>query len=448
MADTGGMSTQSEFSRQASLVLVGEYVQGLGIWSVIEQHVTIKQKIRQHTPLAKLLDAFITILAGGHGLVESNTRVRPDPIVQAAFGRRSCAEQSTISRMLTACSPANVDQMRDALQAILRQQGRCYQHHYERAWQVLDVDLTGLVAGRQGEGVTKGYFAHQRSQRGRQLGRVLATDYGELVVEQLYPGQRQLERGFTPLLEAAEKVLDLTDNRRARTIVRADGGAGSDANINWALHRSYHLLTKVHNWQRAMRLARTVTAWYPDDSVPERELGWVTQPAVYAQPTRQVAIRYHQKNKKGELVWRHHILVTTLTDPMVFTLLGQDLPPTLDDAMRLRAIAHAYDLRDGALETENRGDKQGLGLSHRNKRSFAAQEMLVLLAELAHNVTVWAQHRLTEHDPRFHKFGIQRMVRDVFQIDGQATLSSERQVVQVVLNPLHPYAAAVAAAFG
>jgi DDE family transposase len=441
------MDTQSDFSRQASLVLVGEYVQQLGIWSVIEQYVTIKQKVRQHTPLAKLLDAFMTILAGGHGVVESNTRVRPDPIVQAAFGRRSCAEQSTISRTLTACSPANVDQLREALQVILRQHGRCYPHDYERAWQVLDVDLTGLVAGRQGEGVTKGYFAHQRSKRGRQVGRVLATDYGELVVEQLYPGQRQLERGFSPLLEAAEKVLDLSENRRARTIVRADGGAGSDANITWALQRSYHLLTKVHNWQRATRLARSVTAWYPDDAVPERELGWVAQPVVYAQPTRQVAIRYHQKNKQGALVWRHHILVTTLTDAMVFRLLGQDLPATLDEAMRLRAMAHAYDLRDGALETENRGDKQGLGLSHRNKHSFAAQEMLVLLAELAHNVTIWARHRLTEHDPRFHKFGIQRMVRDVFQIDGQATLSPARQVIQVVLNPLHPYAAAVTRAF-
>ncbi len=441
------MSTQPEFSRQASLVLVGEYVQSLGIWSVIEQQVKIKQKIHEHTPLEKLLDAFINILAGGHGVVESNTRVRMDPLVQAAFGRRGCAEQSSISRTLTACSAANVDQMRAALQVILRQHGRCYVHEYERAWQVLDIDLTGLVAGRQGEGVTKGYFAHQRSKRGRQVGRVLATHYGELVVEQLYPGQRQLERGFTGLLEAAEKVLDLTENRRVRTIVRADGGAGSDANIAWALQRSYHLLTKVHNWQRAERLARTVTTWYPDEAVPGRELGWVTQPVVYAQPTRQLAIRYHQKTKKGELAVRQHILVTTLTDPMVFSLLRQALPATLDDVLRLRAIAHAYDLRDGALETENRGDKQGLGLSHRNKRSFAGQEMLVLLAELAHNITIWSRYRLTEHDPRFRKFGIQRMVRDVFQIDGQVTLSPERQVHKVVLNSLHPYAAAVTRAF-
>ena len=52
--------------------------------------------------------------------------------------------------------------MRTAINLILRRHGRCYQHKYEKEWQLLDVDVTGMPAGRLGEGVTKGYFAGEK----------------------------------------------------------------------------------------------------------------------------------------------------------------------------------------------------------------------------------------------------------------------------------------------
>ncbi len=113
-----------EFSARASLVAVGVRFQQLGIWKIVKQHVKIKQKVRQHTPLDKLLDCFINLLAGGVGVVEVNTRVRPDRALQRAFGRKACAEQSTISDTLDACTAENIIQMRHALNAILRQHGR------------------------------------------------------------------------------------------------------------------------------------------------------------------------------------------------------------------------------------------------------------------------------------------------------------------------------------
>lgn len=96
-----------EFSARASLVAYGARFQQLGIWQAVRRRVKIKQKTRQHTPLEKLLDALINILADGAGMVEVNTRVRPAPAVQHAFGRRPCAEQATISETLNACTPEN-----------------------------------------------------------------------------------------------------------------------------------------------------------------------------------------------------------------------------------------------------------------------------------------------------------------------------------------------------
>jgi hypothetical protein len=47
-----------------------------------------------------------------------------------------------------------------------------------------------LMAGRRGAGVTKGYFPSQKNRRGRQLGRVIATHYGEILCFKKYGVQR------------------------------------------------------------------------------------------------------------------------------------------------------------------------------------------------------------------------------------------------------------------
>jgi hypothetical protein len=73
--------------------------------------------------------------------------------------------------------------------------------------------------------------------------------------------------------------------------------------------------------------------------------------------------------------------------------------------------------------------------------------MLVLLAQLAHNLTTWARNDLVRCEPRLHKFGIQRTVRDAFNIDGQVTLTATGAIEQITLNPLHPLTKAVNQAF-
>jgi hypothetical protein len=182
----------------------------------VDRRVDIRQKVVRLRPIDKLLDAFIMMLAGGRGLVEVNTRVRPDALLQLAFGWNGCADQSTVRATLNACTNMTVEQMREALKDIMQQHSRACDHDYEAAWQVLDV---GLPAGEQGEGVSRGYFADGQSKRGRQLGRVLASRYGEIVYEQLYAGKQQLHHGLSDLVSGAENVLVLQRLQRQRTLV-------------------------------------------------------------------------------------------------------------------------------------------------------------------------------------------------------------------------------------
>ena len=90
------LATTNHFSPAASLAAIGVKLSQLDLFGPIRTEVEIGQKIVTHTPVDKLYDAFISLLAGAHGLGESKTRLRTDPGRPRAFGRSACAEQSVV----------------------------------------------------------------------------------------------------------------------------------------------------------------------------------------------------------------------------------------------------------------------------------------------------------------------------------------------------------------
>jgi hypothetical protein len=422
------------FSQRSALVVVGLKLQAIHLFDPIATGVHIPQKIVQHTPAQKLQDAFISMLAGSHGLVETNKRVRPDRALQRAFGRAACAEQSTISETINRATEQNVTELQSAVKTIYQRFSHGYPHEYTKHWQVLDADTSGLPAGKKAELCTKGYFARQRNRRGRQLARVTAARYDEVVVDQVYAGKIQLTTALQPLILAAEDVLGLDTPKRFRTLWRIDAGGGSEDDVNWVLARDYHLLTKDYSSKRAARLAQSVAVWYPDPKVKGREVGLVTQPHAYACATTQIAVRAHKKNGR----WGYAVLITTLAASEIVELTDRPKAPAADSTAVLLAYVYCYDQRAGGVEIQIKGDKQGLGLTKRNKRKFTAQQVVVVLASVAHNVVIWARQWFAEVSARFAGYGILRMVRDVFQMRGRVTLTTEGRVTDIVLDQGEP----------
>src|SRR3954469_9799188 len=273
----------------APLAAIGVQLPHLDLFGPIRQTVQIAQKTVKYTPADKLYDAFIAILAGAHGIIEVNTRLRADPALQRAFGSTGCAEQSVVQETLDHATPENVTQMTQALTSIFRQHSQSYRHAYAHAWQILDVDMSGLPCGPKAAFATKGYFAKQRNRRGRQLGRVLATRYQESVVDQLFDGKTQLATALQPLVRAAEAVLELDNARRAATLIRLDAGGGSVGDVNWLLERDYRVLAKDYSSVRSATLAASVSTWFADPKVPERQVGLVTElPSAYVREVVRV----------------------------------------------------------------------------------------------------------------------------------------------------------------
>ncbi len=417
------------FTGCASLAAIGVKLSQLNLFGPIRTTVQIRQKTIKHTPTDKLYDAFISLMAGAHGLVEINTRLRTDPALQQAFGRSACAEQSVVQETLDACTTENVTQLQHALDEIYRQHGQSVHHDYQANFHLLDVDMSGLPCGPKAAFATKGYFAGQYHRRGRQVGRVLATHYEEVVVDRLFAGTVQLVKALQPLVEAAETTLHLDEAKRARTIIRVDAGAGTLDDLNWLLARGYLVMAKEYSGQRVLRLAKTVTEWVQDPNWSERSFGWVSEPpSGYVRPVQRIAVRCRRQDG----TYAYGVLICSLSAQQILAVLGRPSSQAADPVAVLAAYVTFYDQRGGGIETSFKGDKQGLGLTTRNKKRFEAQHMLVLLGSLAHNVVVWARRWLSSQ--KIQHYGILRMVRDVFHVSGLLRFDASGSVVEIVLN--------------
>src|SRR3712207_775607 len=104
----------------------------------------------------------------------------------------------------------------------------------------------------------------------------------------------------------------------------------------------------------------------------------------------------------------------------------------------MSATVNHYDDR-AAVEADLKGDKYGLGLGVLRKRKLAAQRVLLLLGQLAHNVLLWARTWLATQVPRLADLGIVRLVREVWAIPGRVKLAGGL-LQRVRLRPEHPRA--------
>ena len=419
MNNNNTTAEKCHFTPRAVLLALGVKVKQQGILKTISEHLKIKQKTVKDSPLDKITDALVTILAGGKGLVEANQRVRSDRALQLAFGRERCAEQSVISQTLDACNAENVSQMETAMRQIYQNHSQAYGHDYHQ-WQLLDIDLSGQPCGKKAAFASKGYFAHQRNRRGRQLGRVWASWYKEIVVDQLYPGNITLATVLIRLIDQAETVLELNDWQRQRTILRLDGHGGSQADVNELLRRGYHLHTKEYSGSRARTLAESVTTWHKDPRVPGRYVGWVTLAATeYTRPLTRIAVRTRKKNGQ----WGIGVILSSLSSQQVALLAGLTPEQWHKPLDQLFAYVYFYDLRAGGIETGFKDDKQALGITKRNKKRFEAQQMLTQLNALAHNLLTWFQLWLAQRHAAVAKLGLVRLLRDVLTINGSVFLT-------------------------
>jgi hypothetical protein len=220
-------------------------------------------------------------------------------------------------------------------------------------------------------------------------------------------------------VQVLESFLDFSPEQRQRTILRTDAGFGSDANVDQVLAAGWQVLTKNKGGRRPAAFARRVAAAAWRDIAGGRQIAPLPQPLIYCRPTQSHLLRWW--TEQG--LEKHAIVICSI------------LPWSPEELMA------QYDQR-GACEKEIQADKVGLKLEHRRKKLFAAQEALVLLTDVSHNLLSWTRHWMFPEGD-LAGYGPLRLIEDVLCMPGHLIFEGER-LSEVHLNQLHPHAAAVA----
>jgi Transposase DDE domain group 1 len=282
----------------------------------------------------------------------------------------------------------------------------------------VDLDLTPLPVGGQAEGSERTWMGRCRSKTGRKVLRVTASDYREILHETLLRSKAAGGPALKAALPEVEGHRGWTRERRQRIVLRLDGGFGTTALLNWRLSRGYQVVAKISNSSRVRTLRQQLGPWQPTSS-PGRELAAVFRPHRFCRKTRQWVIRT-PKEKGG---YHYAALVTTLPD----------LPPV--------AVADAYDGR-AMIEASFCQDKQGLGIVKRRQRRWDAQQLVLLLARLAHHLLLWSKQwlsRLPQLRHRLRGYGVVRLLQEVWTVPGMLCWQ-HGWLVSVRFDPLHPLA--------
>ena len=153
-------------TQYAPLCVLGSLVGQTDLFAPILNRMKFPEKMHVREPWLAILDLWISILAGCRSISQVNTRIRPDRLLAKARGRERFFEQSTLARVLDACTSEQVSQLRDGVEAMSRWIGQTPHHPWKEKTLMIDIDLTGLPAGRKAEGSTKGYFSGKRGPVG------------------------------------------------------------------------------------------------------------------------------------------------------------------------------------------------------------------------------------------------------------------------------------------
>jgi hypothetical protein len=233
----------------------------------------------------------------------------------------------------------------------------------------------------------------------------------------LYPGNQTSEKSLVKTIEQVEALLQINKRHHRRgVLIRLDAGFGNDQNINWLLHRRYQILSKHKSSKRASLIASQIDEWYPLDGRK-----WV------AEVPKSLCHFYYRRTQTSVLCWyssRRYVFKYAL---LICSLLDLDL----------FQISHLYDER-ASMENEIKADKGGLLLPKRRKKQLEAQEALVLLTDLAHNILAWSRD-FWALEPKIGALGTYGIVNKIMTIPGKLTFQ-DGELVKARLQATHPLA--------
>jgi hypothetical protein len=157
--------TQDQINTQyAPLAALSALYQANHILEPLAQ-VNIPMKTRDFSPADKLIQVFLSILAGCETLSEVNSRLKSEMSLASIWGWARFSDQSNLSRTLDALTQKQIDSLRQSITDIWLPRSRVKAHNWH-GYLWLDFDLSGLPCSAHAQESQKGYFSGKKTPLG------------------------------------------------------------------------------------------------------------------------------------------------------------------------------------------------------------------------------------------------------------------------------------------
>jgi hypothetical protein len=161
MAVEFGLTDELVNTQYAPLAALCVHYQHEQILHPLEQ-LPFQAKRRDFGPPSKLIQIFLSLLAGCDTLSEVNPKLKAEVGLAQVWGWPRFADQSNLSRLLDQLTLKQLEQLRSATTQIWHSQSRAVQHDW-RGYLWLDYDLSGLPCSERAEASQKGYFSGKKT---------------------------------------------------------------------------------------------------------------------------------------------------------------------------------------------------------------------------------------------------------------------------------------------
>ena len=126
------------------------------------EDIEIHQKQREFRFTDKLIQVYLSTLAGCRILSEVNTKLKPELGLARMWKWSRFADQSTLSRALDALSLKQIEQLTQTTSQIRLSHSQIARHNW-RGYLWLDFDLTSLPCGPKAEKSQKGFIGDKKT---------------------------------------------------------------------------------------------------------------------------------------------------------------------------------------------------------------------------------------------------------------------------------------------
>lgn len=398
---------ETMLSNHAGMVLIKEFAEALAVPQVINDELSVKTRARAYSESEAVMGLVYNLVAGGGSLSDLEV-LRGDPGTKELLGVEEIIAPQSAGEHLRKFSIGDICDLQRS-NRVLQQQARSYQQSKS-----VTIDLDSSIyeqAAAKKQGSRKAY----NGEIGYHPLFAFWEEEGELIHSHLRRGSAYTA---SKVVWFMREVLQRVPAESAKK-VRADSGFYSNEVVGFCEGHGLVFGITADQTQPLMKkmTAMAEAKWQDLEKYGVAQVAELRyQPVGWQKSYRYVVKRNLMENKKGELYFRYHVLVT-------------------NDNERSAEEVLIWHLQHANMENRIKEHKSGFGLEKLPTQKFHANWAYLLIGQMAFNLVAWFKRMvLPEH---YHQSTIKTIRHQVLNVAGKIVHTGRK--VYLVISDQYRY---------